>query len=106
MRQAPRQPDRHRPAGARNAARVPWHVPTAATAPVPVPHLAHRRSGFRDRRNRSEPPLPPLVALQVAKALAFSAVPAKVEFLDILIVRKRLGGAIQNDLPLLHDIAI
>src|SRR3954462_10596588 len=54
----------------------------------------------------SQPSLAPLEALQILETLALVAGAAEVEFLDVLVVAQLVGGAVEHDLALLHDVAV
>src|SRR4029077_12532889 len=66
--------------------------------------------GFRGRRNGwtrlGQPPLAPLVVLDVAERFALALGNAEVELLDILVLAQRLGLAVHDDTAVLQDIAV
>src|SRR4051794_14750062 len=55
---------------------------------------------------RSQPTFAPLEALQVLEALALVARAAEIEFLDVFIITKFIGAAVEHHLALFHDIAV
>src|SRR5690242_12094836 len=66
-------------------------------------NLVSSRLGLRAS---SQPALAPLEALQVLETLALVAGATEVEFLDILVVAQFIGGAVEHDLALFHNVAV
>src|ERR1700676_811771 len=54
----------------------------------------------------SQPPFPPLKALQILETSALVAGAAEIKLLDVLVVTQLVGAAVEHHLALLHDVAV
>src|SRR5579871_2755482 len=64
------------------------------------------RAPERQQLNFSQPSLSPLETFQVLETLALVAGSAEIKLFHVLIVAQFIGGAVEHDLTLLHDIAV
>ncbi len=63
--------------------------------------------GFKSREEDAlKPTLASFEALEVLEALALISSAAKIEFLDVFVVAQFIGGAVEHDLALFHDVAM
>src|SRR4029077_7322360 len=83
-------------------ARCQPHAVCAADRPD-----SRRSSRYRrDPVDQLQPALASTKALEILEALALLAGAAEVEFLDILVVAQFVGGSVEHDLALVHDVAV